>query len=135
MHTYLINMFFLLLTILLEVCFPMLPTSWATARLYALGAKRKKRNRGQFKGTNIIIMNSRIEKTDGRDYSAGGAYYEDVSGWKGGCGKVSTGGEAHNRSVFFFKESFILVDCSTQLIYIWNSICCSCLFVAMSIYK
>ena len=59
-------------------------------------------------------MNSRIEKTDGRDYSAGGAYYEDVSGWKGGCGKVSTGGEAHNRSVFFFKESFILVECSTQ---------------------
>ena len=74
--------------------------SWATGKLYALSAKRK--NRGLFKGTNIIIMNSRIEETNGRDYAAAGAYYEDVSGWKGGCGKVSTGGEAHNRSVFFY---------------------------------
>ena len=135
MHTYLMYMFFLLLTILLEVCLPMLPTSWATPRLYALSTKRKNAIEDYSKEqTCVIIMNSRIEKTDGRDYAAG-AYYEDVSGWKGGCGKTSTGGEAHNRSVFFFKESFISVECSTQLIYIWNSICCSCLFVAMSIYK
>ena len=26
-----------------------------------------------------------------------GAYYEDVSGWEGGCGKAPTGREAHNR--------------------------------------
>ena len=98
-------MFFLLLTILLEVCFPQkvltIQPSWATAILFS--AKRKNaiedNSREQ---TCIIIMNSRIEKTDGRDYAAGGAYYEDVSGWKGGCGKVSTGGKAHNRYFFFF---------------------------------
>ena len=27
-----------------------------------------------------------------------GAYYEDVSGWEGGCGKASTGRQAQNRS-------------------------------------
>ena len=27
-----------------------------------------------------------------------GAYYEDVSGWEGGCGKAPTGRQAHNRS-------------------------------------
>ena len=27
----------------------------------------------------------------------GGSYYEDVSGWEGGCGKASKGGEDSNR--------------------------------------